>query len=87
MPDDADITPAVLLQHMQAMEGRLMHKIDTVDQKVEHLEVRMDRMDAKMDRMERNLTNQIDAIDKRLDEIEIELLPKRVKALERAVGI
>lgn len=85
------ITLRVILQHMQAMEHRLMStlgsRIDSLDTrlsgKIESLATRMDRMERKMD----NHTLQLDAIDKRLDAVEIEDLPKRVRRLERHTGL
>ena len=76
---DQDITPAILLQHMRGMEGRLTKRMDGMDQ-------RMDRVETHVLRLERNLTSQIDAIDKRLDAMEIEFLPKRVEVLEMAIS-
>lgn len=82
--DDSEITPAILLQHMQAMRFELTTQIKNLDMKTtaseKHLTERIDRLD-------RNLTRQIDAIDQRLDAIEIEMLPKRVQALEQAIGL
>ena len=58
---DTEITTAMLLQHLQGMEQRLL--------------TRVERLGEKIDRVETNLTRQIDGIDKRLDGIEIERYP------------
>ena len=77
MEKPADITLKDVISHMQGMEQRLTKRIDDVDA----------RLTRQIDRVERNLTGQIDAIDQRLDALEIERLPKRMKKLERAIGI
>ncbi len=73
MEKPADITLKDVISHLQAMEQRLTNN-DA-------------RLEKQIERVERNLTAQIDAIDQRLDAIEIEKLPKRMKKLERAMGI
>lgn len=87
MANDADITPAILLQHMQAMRADFSMQIQAMErrimQKFDEINVRLDKLEHKVDL----LFVQIDNIDKRLDDIEIELLPKRVAVLEVAVGI
>ena len=65
-----DITLKAVLDHIVAMEGRLMMRIEGVER-----ELRSGFA---------NLSHQIDAIDQRLDDIEIEGLPRRVKELEMA---
>ena len=77
---DSDITPAILLKHMQAMEQRLGGRIDGVKNDVQRLEIKSDRSHAL-------LSNQIATIDQRLDAVEIEYLPKRVTRLEKVVGV
>jgi hypothetical protein len=86
-----DITLKDVISHMQGMELRLTKRIDDGDAKlakrIDSVEVGLSGLSRQIDRVERNLTGQIDAIDQRLDAIEIESLPKRVKKLERTVGI
>lgn len=86
MTDESGVTLGMILTHMRAMEVRLTRRIDSIDQR---LTQRIDGVDhgltARIDRLERNLTRQIDAIDKRLDAVEIEMLPKRVRAIETVV--
>ncbi len=83
MAEDQDITPAILLRHMQAMESRIMERFGKVDARFAQVDARFAKLEHRMD----VLTTGVDNIDKRLDDIEIELLPKRVAALEEAVGI
>jgi len=77
------ITLRILLDHIQYL-GRSVH------QEIESLKVEMrsleGRLNDRIDRVDRNLTRQIDAIDQRLDAFEAELLPQRVKAIERTIG-
>jgi len=87
MPPNDDITLAVLLQHMQGMEQRLMNVIQEVEKK---LTTRIDAVDNKltkrMDVLERKIdfiSVQIGNIDKRLDDVEVIQIPK----LKKAVGI
>ena len=78
MPINDDITPKVLLEHMQNMQRVLGGKIDQ-----NRLELKADiqRVERKVDILKVGVDN----IDKRLDAIEIENLPKRVAVLEAAV--
>ncbi|MDB4979116.1 MAG: hypothetical protein JWM56_1302 [Candidatus Peribacteria bacterium] len=89
MKDDTDITPKILLQHMQAMQaalidrmnvmhGSLQKDIVAVQGEVHILRTEHQRLERKID----TLTLGVDSIDARLDTIEIEKLPQRVKALE-----
>ncbi len=87
--DDTEITPKLLLEHMQAMQVDLSRKIDTmagrVDALAEGMGNRITRVEDSIQRLERKidtLTIGVDAIDARLDAIEIEKLPHRVKILE-----
>lgn len=81
-PDD-EITPKVLLEHLQQMELRIGLKVEAV-----RVELKADIVDLrqKVERMERNLSGQMETIDERLDAIEIERLPRRVGVLEQAMG-
>jgi len=83
---DEDITPKVLLEHMQNMQRVLMERMDGLDQYMGGLDQKIDNAEKKLiyriDKLEINLTQQIDGIDQRLDTIEIEKLPQRVTALE-----
>ncbi len=93
MADDQDITPAILLQHMQGMEQRLRSEFRTelrteLRTAIAASEERLvERIGAEVRHSENRVTAQIDAIDRRLDELEIALLPKRVTKLEEVVGI
>jgi hypothetical protein len=88
MPDHDDgITLKTILDHMQNMQRTLLNEIAKLGSRVGGVEIRMDRLETRIDRMETNLTAQIDGIDKRLDAIEIETLPQRVKAIEKALAI
>lgn len=78
MDPSKDITPAVLLAHIQAV-GNDVRTLDTRLGTVER------SLGSRIDRLQSNLTAQINAIDKRLDAVEIEFLPKRVRSLEQAV--
>jgi predicted nuclease with TOPRIM domain len=79
MSADPEITPKVLLDHLQAMSQSLREEIRAVRADVRQVGERVDRV-------ERNLTAQIDALDRRLDELEVQTLPRRVTALEAKVG-
>jgi len=74
-----DITPKILLEHMQAMRIELVGKMDRLESRVDTLEI---RLTSRIEGVERRLTRQIDMIDQHLDAIEIENLPKRIAALE-----
>lgn len=74
----ADITLEMIMNRLQTMHSTLQGSIDDVTNGVSSLSNRIDVL-------ETNLTRQIDAIDARLDAIEIESLPRRVTALEKAV--
>ncbi len=94
MADDQDITPAILLQHMQAMERRIMQymgeRFSQVDSRFSRMEARFDEIEVRLSKLARQvslLSVQIGDMDQRLDEIEIELFPKRVVKLEEVVGI
>ncbi len=77
MAQDKDITPAILLQHMQGMEQRLRE--DFMAQILES----EGRLTQKIEFSERNIIRQIDGIDERVDDIETVQIPM----LKKAVGI
>lgn len=80
-PKDDDITPAILLQHMQGMEQRLRTEFTTAIVASEN-RITAD-FSHKLVSTERNIIRQIDGIDERLDDIEVVQLPK----VRKAVGI
>ena len=85
MMKDDDITPKVLLDHMRAMEDRIMKEIQGIRVDVQSIDQRLCRVEICLDRVEKKLTlisTQIQNIDERLDVIEIEELPRRVVAVE-----
>lgn len=82
-PKDNDITPAILLQHMQGMEQRIMTRIDGLEAKHDNLEVKVDRIEAKVDRNHSQTMVALDNIDSRLDDIEVVQVP----AIKKAVGM
>ncbi|MBU0766404.1 hypothetical protein KKF55_01290 [Patescibacteria group bacterium] len=96
---DEDITPAVLLDHIQYMQRTLTVEIkknrEEIKKNSEEIKknregisknsVSIQNNGERIDRLRVNLTGQLDGIDKRLDEIEIEQIPKRIKVLEEAV--
>lgn len=70
---------------MQAMERRLGGAIGSgLMQLKGEVQTGFAAVHSSIDRLQSNLTMQIDAIDNRLDAIEIESLPTRVQALEKA---
>ena len=75
-PKDDGITSAIILQHMQAMEQRIMEKFSKVDD-------RFDRLEQKVDRNHVILSTQIANLDERLDDLEVVQVP----GLKKAVGI
>ncbi len=94
---DTDITLKMILEHMQAMRSDLLQRIDDLGKT---LSIRIDGLQGQIDGNQRSLQAQINGlerqiatlqvgvenIDKRLDEIKIEELPKRVRALEKAIA-
>jgi hypothetical protein len=88
MPEpESEITPKVLLDHLQGMGQALGQQISVVRDELRAVEQRLgDRirhLESRVARSETTLSQQIDGIDKRLDELEIVQLPRRVAALER----
>ncbi len=75
-PKDDDITWAIVLQHMQGMEQRLVERIDGV-------EIKVDRLAVKVDQNHAILSTQIANMDARLDDLEVVQVPK----LKKAVGM
>lgn len=74
----ADITLEMIMNRLQGMQSTLQASIDDVRNGVSSLSNRIDVL-------ETNLSRQIDGIDTRLDAVEIETLPRRVTALEKAI--
>ncbi|GEM_PF-699222 len=90
MADNQDITPAILLQHMQGMERRIMQHMDArfaqVDSRFSLMDKRFDAIDARLSKLERKvelLSVQIGNLDERLDDLEVVKVPM----LQKAVGI
>lgn len=83
MADDADITPAILLQHMQGMEQRLLHRIDDVKIDLTSFKTEVNGRLDKLDRRISLLSVQIGNLDERLDDLEVVQVP----ILKKAVGI
>lgn len=93
-PKDNDITLAMVMNHMQAMEGRLGVKLDNVRTELKsdlgdvkgELKSDISRVEANLNRVERKVDLtlvQIGNLDARLDDIEVVQVPK----LRKAVGI
>lgn len=84
---DDDITLAMVMQHMQAMEGRLGAKIDDVRTELKsELSGVKSELKSDIHRVERKVDlalMQIGNIDARVDDIEVVQVPK----LEKAVGM
>ena len=89
--DHKDITMHDLLAHMQNMQRVMREELVNIQKGLALARTSLTGEAREVKNMIRNsesrLTAQIDAIDARLDEIEIELLPKRIAVLEKAVGI
>ena len=85
----AGITTRVLLAHMQNMQHVLTQELAGVKRGLEEvrdeLRAGMARLDAKIDHNHRLIIMQIDGVDGRVNELEVEFLPRRVKALEVAM--
>lgn len=76
-----DITPAILLQHMQGMEKRLNERFDkrfdTVDNRLNEVDVRLARLESNVNLLftqTKNLTDE-------LDTVEVIQLPKMRKSI------
>jgi len=78
-----DVTPQVLLDHMRAMEERILTHVDErftkVDERFTTVDERLERLEGKVDLISIQISN----IDQRLDTLEVEKLPK----VKKAVGI
>ncbi len=81
MAQDKDITPAILLQHMQGMEQRLRTDFSVAIKESEQ-RLRND-FSEKIESSEQRIIRQIDGIDERLDDIEVVQIPM----LKKVVGI
>jgi len=85
MPDD--ITPKVLLEHMQGMQQGLTQEIRRVEgnltEKILQLEQKVDSNEEKAEQRHSLVMVSLDNIDERLDTIETEELPK----IKKVVGI
>ncbi len=90
MANDQDITPAILLQHMQKMHGEVLIRLDRVEQDlvIVKTDLGVVREDVRFLKGKANvLATGLENIDARLDAIELEFLPKRVAKLEEEAGI
>ncbi len=74
MVQNGDITVAMLLQHMQDMEGRIISRFD-------HTDARIAKLETKVDHNHLIVTTQLDNIDARLDDIEVVQVPALKKAV------
>ncbi len=90
MADDQDVTPAILLQHMQAMRGDFSMQMQTMEQRImkkfDKMDLRFDEINARLGKLERKvelLSVQIGNVDERLDDLEVVQVPM----LQKAVGI
>lgn len=54
---DKDITPAILLQHMQGMEKRINKRFNGVDERLEHVEERLGHVEGRLGHVENRLKN------------------------------
>jgi hypothetical protein len=87
---DQDITPAILLQHMQGMEKRLNTKIDSLE---DTMSERFDRVDERFDEIEKRLEHleqdvfilvvRTKAMHEQLQNIEKGKLPKIRKSVRK----
>lgn len=91
-----DLPLKTILEHLTAMESRMCERLEprfeNLESRMGGIERRMTGLEDRMSRLEQTsaagfaqVNSQLDAIDHRLDELEIETLPKRVKALEKAI--
>jgi phage shock protein A len=73
---DQDITPAILLQHMQQMQSALIERIDRLSARVDgqfvELKGEIQRLERKID----TLTLGVDSIDARLSSSKVPLPPQ-----------
>lgn len=78
---DNDITPAIILEYLRAMEQRLRDELKKEIRK--EITASEERTKNVILASEARLTLQIDGIDKRLDDIEVFQIPK----LKKVTGI
>ena len=82
-----DITPKILLEHMQNMQGVLTKAIRDVREEIRDVRTdlggRIDRLEKKVDQNHAILSMQISNLDERLDDLEIVQVP----TIKKAVGI
>ena len=74
MVQNGEITVAMLLQHMQKMEGRILSRFEQTD-------VRITKLETKIDHNHLIVTTQLDNIDARLDDLEVVQVPALKKAV------
>lgn len=72
--NDDEITPKILLQHMQAGFQSIDKQFQSIDKRFDRLEIRMDRLETRMD-----------TVIHRLDFLDSHDLPDRVSRLEDKV--
>ncbi len=99
MADDQDITPAILLEHMQSMEQRLTENFtNQLDTKLHSLDKKLTK---RFDSLDKKITKRFDSINTalqrlykkridmvvQLDGIKKEQLPKRVRRIEKHLDL
>ena len=93
--NDDTITPAILLDHIQAMGTSLRMEIQEMEKRItKKLSGKIDNVDARLSRrmelLERNVginTSLLRQVNKALGDLEQEHLSERVVRLEKHVGI
>lgn len=75
---DHDITWAIVLQHMQGMEQRLL---EIIEKRFAQVNDRFDRLESTVDHNHMMLSTQISNIDGRLDDVEVVQVPRLKKAM------
>jgi tetrahydromethanopterin S-methyltransferase subunit G len=78
-----DITPKILLDHIQAMRQEFAGRFDVIEGKLNKMNGRLGKLEEDMEDLKTDMTfvkAGIQNIDQRLDEIEM----KRLPALERS---
>ncbi len=82
-----DITLKTILEHMRAMEDRLISRIegaeDRLGSRIEKVETGLKNLNFKVDQNHVQVMTQLDNIDARLDDLEVVQVPK----LKKAVGM
>jgi predicted nucleic acid-binding Zn-ribbon protein len=84
-PDPGEITNLILLQHMQAMKGELLRRMDGMDVRFDHIEVRLGRLEEDMTDVQSRV-HSIDNALQRLYERRVQMI-QRIDRLERKVDI